>query len=105
MALRKNKRSALVPRIVLRAGFVSVIPACALAACGGPDPLLDFVDVPFGVAADAFFGVAADAFLGVAADAFMHVDASTEASTDAALDASDDGDAADDDDAEDAATD
>ena len=37
---------------------MSVVPSCALVACGGPDPLLD--------ANDAFFGNGGD----VAADAF-----------------------------------
>jgi hypothetical protein len=60
MGTRKTRRSAYVPRLVLRgAAVVSVIPACAVLACGGaeaPGPSADAgADaVQVGVAAVAY---------------------------------------------------
>jgi hypothetical protein len=60
MGTKKTARSAYVPRLVLRgAAVVSVIPACAILACGGaeaPGPSADagMDTVQLGVAAVAY---------------------------------------------------
>jgi len=96
----KRRKTSLVPRIVLGASFVSVVPAC-VAACSGGDPIFNLGN-QFGVAAVAFCcfdggGVAADAFFFDATktkDAMFDVEA---ASPDDAADAGDEaGDATDD---------
>jgi hypothetical protein len=87
----RRKKTALVPRIVLSASFVSVIPACALSACGGPDPILQLGGgIPFGVAAVAFC-----CFDGGVADIAFTFDATK--GIDATVDAAPDGDATPDD--------
>jgi hypothetical protein len=58
MAGKKVRRSAFVPRLVVKTAIVSVIPACALA-CGSsdsPGPAVDAApdQVAFGVAAVAY---------------------------------------------------
>lgn len=62
---------------------MSVIPACALSACGGPDPILQLGGgVPFGVAAVAFC-----CFDGGVADIAFTFDATIDATVDAGPDA------------------
>jgi len=75
---------------------VSVIPACALSACGGPDPILQLGGgVPFGVAAVAFCcfdgGVADIAFtFDATVDAGPDADASSDDALDEEADAAED---------------
>ena len=85
MAGKKMRRTAFVPRLLIKTAIVGVIPACAVG-CGSsdnPSPAADAApdSLPFGVAAvaypayeagapnDATSGVP-DVFLGVAAVAY-----------------------------------
>jgi hypothetical protein len=73
-----RKRTAIVPRVVFTTLCVGVVPACAIASCGGDDssgkydsgPLLGVAcfDCGAGVAEEAF-GHDADARAGDAGDA------------------------------------
>jgi hypothetical protein len=87
MAGIRTRRSAFVPRLIVKTAIVGVIPACALA-CGSSDTPAPTVDaapdsLPFGVAAVAYPAYEAgptgpgdaavgrpDVFLGVAAVAY-----------------------------------
>jgi hypothetical protein len=87
MAAKRTRKSAFVPRLVFRTTLVAVVPACALAACGGQveqtpgdSGAATTLD---GVADTAFsVGFVADSFTidtglgpdGVAADAFTVAD-------------------------------
>jgi hypothetical protein len=78
-----QKRSAIVPRAVLKASFASVVPACVvlgLQACGNTGPL--------GVAAVAYCCFDASVGDGDASDA-KTVDAPHDGSSDAVSDAVD----------------
>ncbi len=90
MTRKRRKKALLVPRLVLGASFVGAVPAC-VAACGGPDPILDLGN-QFGVAAVAFCcfdgGVAVDAFTFDVSRADV-MDGSTGDSSDGASDAAD----------------
>jgi hypothetical protein len=94
---RRRKKTALVPRIVLGASFIAVVPACALTACGGPDPILQ-LGITFGVAAVAFCcfdaTAVADAMFHGVADAAFQLD-STATDGDATLDGDTDDGASD----------
>jgi hypothetical protein len=92
MAGKRSRKSAFVPRLVFRTTIAAVIPACAVAACGGkvdqteadsgstktPDGgVADTAfSVGFGFIPDSSFSVAADAYgvadsgFGVAVDAY-----------------------------------
>ncbi len=87
----RAKRPRVVPGLVLSAGFLGVVPACAMVACGGTEVSTK----------DGGTDAAPDQFLGVGAVAYCCFDASVavvgfDAEADAA-DASDGepGDAAD----------
>jgi hypothetical protein len=90
MAGKRTRRSAFVPRLIVKTAIVGVIPACAVG-CGSSDtpaPVADAAtdSLPFGVAAVAFpaydagappeagpvdaSGGLPDVFLGVAAVAY-----------------------------------
>jgi hypothetical protein len=73
-----NKRTRIVPSLVVTASFVGVVPVCALEACGGATTAQDG-------AADA-----KEEFLGVAAVAMCCFDAMTVADAGFVPDAPDD---------------
>jgi len=81
----RPRRTRVVPRLVLGASFIGVLPACALEACGGQTTAKDGGS---DAAEDTFLGVFACCFeAGVVAIGFdADADAPTEAS-----EASDDG--------------
>lgn len=66
-----KRRGSIVPRVVLGASFVAVVPQ--ITACSGPDPIVQFGQIFFGVAAVAMCcfdaGVADVAFIIDASDA------------------------------------
>jgi hypothetical protein len=74
---KKARRTAFVPRLILRTAIAGVIPACALA-CGGSDSSPGSSDTGFvgGVAEDAYGG---DSRFGVADTAYPDVHAVADA--------------------------
>jgi hypothetical protein len=81
-----KRRGAIVPRVVLGATFVAVVPQ--ITACSGPDPILQFGQIFYGVAAVAMCcfdasGVADVAFIPDAPDSDAPADAPADVDTDA----------------------
>ena len=81
-----RRKSNIVPGLVLGASFTGVVPAVAITACSGQDPVTNLDNKYLGVAAVAYCCFEA----GVAADAFV-MDASKDAPKEATGDAPDTG--------------
>jgi hypothetical protein len=83
-----KRRGSIVPRVVLGASFVAVVPQ--ITACSGPDPIVQFGQIFYGVAAVAYCcfdaGVADVAFVPDATDSG---DAPADAPDDVDTDATD----------------
>ncbi len=69
-----TRKTRIVPRLVIGASFVAVVPACALVACGGQTTKDAGADVIYGVAAVGFccFDAMGVADVGFVPDADAH---------------------------------